>query len=51
MENTGVCCNVCECAHHCGSDQCDLTKIEVTNETTSQNAVAVPHFCKSYTQK
>lgn len=48
MENSGVKCNVCECVHNTECNKCNLPTIEVTNEKTGANAVAVPHFCKSY---
>lgn len=51
MENLGVCCNVCECTHNVSGAKCDLTKIDVTNEKTGANAVATPHFCKSFQGK
>lgn len=51
MENIGVACNVSECMHNVACNKCNLTKIEVTNEKTGANAVATPHFCKSYQQK
>lgn len=49
--NCGVCCNVHECMHHAGKDKCELGTIEVTNEKTGADSVAVPHFCKSYEKK
>ncbi|MGL5151566.1 MAG: DUF1540 domain-containing protein [Clostridium sp.] len=51
MSNPGVKCNVCECKHNKASNMCDLTSIEVTHEKTGADAVATPHFCKSYCQK
>lgn len=51
MENTGVSCNVNECVHNISTEKCDLVKIEVTHEKTSADAVATPHFCKSYQKK
>ncbi|MFI3238467.1 MAG: DUF1540 domain-containing protein [Lachnospiraceae bacterium] len=48
MENSGVCCSVCECKHYTGNDKCCLDKIQVTHEKTGADAVATPHFCKSY---
>lgn len=51
MDNTGVSCNVCECVHNVEANKCDLAKIEVTHEKTTAEAVAVPHFCKSYQKK
>ncbi len=51
MENIGVKCDVCECLHNEGCNRCTLSTIEVTHEQTSANAVATPHFCKSFTQK
>ena len=51
MENNGVCCNVCECTHNTECNKCDLSQIEVTHEKTGENAIAVPHFCKSYEKK
>ncbi len=51
MENSGVCCNVCECRHYLTSDKCKLPKIEVTCEKTGGDVIANPHFCKSYQQK
>lgn len=51
MENCGVMCNVCECMHHVSGDKCQLDKIEVTNEKTSAESIAIPHFCKSYEKK
>lgn len=50
MTNTGVKCDVCECVHNCECNQCALQTIEVTHQT-DQNAVATPHFCKSYQKK
>lgn len=51
MENSGVYCNVTECTHNVSSSKCDLAKIEITHEKTSADAVATPHFCKSYEKK
>lgn len=51
MENCGVLCNVCDCMHHCAGNKCCLETIEVSNEKTSAQAVANPHFCKSYDKK
>lgn len=51
MENSGVSCNVTECTHNVSSCKCDLSKIEVTHEKTGADAVATPHFCKSYEKK
>ncbi len=51
MENTGVKCNVCECAHNTECNKCNLPTIEVTHEKTSADAIANPHFCKSFEQK
>jgi hypothetical protein len=51
MENTGVACSVCECAHYMKDNKCNLSKIEVTNEKTGADSVSVPHFCKSYRKK
>lgn len=51
MENSGVSCNVCECAHNVGCNKCDLSKIEITHEKTTDAGVSNPHFCKSYQQK
>ncbi len=51
MSNTGVTCNVCECAHNQAGDKCSLASINVTHEKTGADAVATPHFCKSYCEK
>ena len=51
MENTGVKCDVCECVHNVSCCKCDLGTIEVTHQKTSADAVATPHFCKSYQMK
>lgn len=51
MNNQGVMCDVCECCHNVEGEKCDLQKIEVTHETSAANAVASPHFCKSFEQK
>lgn len=51
MDNEGVKCNVCECAHNLEHEKCDLAKIEVTHEKTAADAVNTPHFCKSYEKK
>lgn len=51
MKNQGVKCNVCECVHNEENYICNLTTIEVTHEKTGADAVATPHFCKSYTKK
>lgn len=49
MANQGVTCNVCECEHNDTTiNKCNLACIEVTHEKTGADAVAVPHFCKSY---
>ena len=44
-------CNVCECAHNGGCNCCTLERIEITHEKTGENAISVPHFCKSFKQK
>lgn len=51
MANPGVSCNVSECAHNQAGDKCSLTSISVTHEKTGADAVATPHFCKSYSMK
>lgn len=51
MGNQGVKCNVRECIHHESDCKCRLDTIEVTHEKTGANAVATPHFCKSYEEK
>ncbi len=51
MNNEGVKCNVTECEYHVDCCGCRLEKIEVTHEKTSADAIAVPHFCKSYQKK
>ncbi len=51
MENSGVCCNVSQCCHYKQDDKCQLAKIHITNEKTSADAIATPHFCKNYEQK
>lgn len=51
MANQGVNCNVCECMHNEMGNKCKLLCIEVTHEKTGADAVATPHFCKSYTMK
>lgn len=51
MKNSGVKCNVEECVHHCGVDDCSLPNIMVTHEKTGENSVSIPHFCKSYDKK
>lgn len=51
MSNSGVKCNVCECAYNASNNMCELACIEVTHEKTGADAVATPHFCKSYKQK
>ena len=52
MENIGVTCDVCSCAHHEGSSKCNLEQIHVTDhcEHCSQTQPN-PHFCKSYEEK
>ncbi len=51
MENSGVKCNVMECSHHSGTNQCSLACIEVTHEKTGPDSIPNPHYCKSYTMK
>ena len=51
MDNVGVNCNVRECVHNIAGAKCNLEKIDVTNEKTGSNAVATPHFCKSFNGK
>lgn len=51
MENAGVNCNVIECTHNLSGAKCDLAKIDVVNDKTGANAVAAPHFCKSFEGK
>lgn len=51
MENAGVSCNVRECTHNIAGTKCNLAQIQVTNEKTGPNAVATPHFCKSFDGK
>ncbi|MBS7307276.1 MAG: DUF1540 domain-containing protein [Eubacteriales bacterium] len=51
MENSGVTCNVVECAYNVGNNKCKLATIEVTHEKTSPDAMSTPHFCKSYQMK
>ncbi len=51
MCNKGVKCTVCECEHYAESDKCNLETIEVTHERTSVDAIAIPHFCKSYKKR
>lgn len=51
MENTGVNCNVCECTHNVSGAKCNLSKIDVVNDKTGANAIATPHFCKSFDKK
>ena len=43
--------NVRECVHNIAGAKCNLEKIDVTNEKTGSNAVATPHFCKSFNGK
>ena len=51
MSNCNVKCNVCECKHNdCGCNCC-LGCIEISHENTGADAVATPHFCKSYEKK
>ncbi len=51
MNNAGVVCTVCECVHNASCNKCNLQTIEVTNEKTTANAVAIPHFCKNFQQR
>ncbi len=51
MHNEGVKCSVNECEYHVDCDKCSLNKIEVSHEKTSADAIAIPHFCKSYQKK
>ena len=51
MHNEGVKCSVSECQYHVDCDKCSLDKIEVSHEKTSADAIAIPHFCKSYSKK
>lgn len=52
MANLGVKCNVCECSHNDSAmNACKLACVEITHEKTSADAVATPHFCKSYAMK
>ena len=52
MENIGVTCDVCSCAHHEGGSKCSLEQIHVTEhcEHCSQTQPN-PHFCNSYEEK
>ena len=51
MDNKGVYCTVSQCIYNEKSCKCNLEKIEVSNEKTGENCVAVPHFCKSYKER
>lgn len=51
MDNSGVACNVCECKHNEESCKCNLSKIQITHEKTGADAIATPHFCKSFEKK
>lgn len=51
MNNSGVKCDVNECAYNVECSKCSLATIEVTHQAQAQNAVATPHFCKSYQKK
>lgn len=51
MTNSGVSCNVNECMYHAKENKCSLDKIQVSHEKTSADAIAIPHFCKSYEKK
>lgn len=51
MTNSGVSCNVNECMYHAEENKCSLDKIQVCHEKTSADAIAIPHFCKSYEKK
>ena len=50
MDNVQVNCDVCECAHNEGCNNCSLSSIHITH-TADQNAVSTPHFCKSFEKK
>lgn len=51
MENSGVKCDVFECAHNKQACKCDLATIEITHQKNGSAPVDVPHFCKSYMKK
>ncbi len=53
MNNQGVNCDVCDCIHHNGGNNCNLPTIEVTNQggMSATNGVGNPHFCKNYQKK
>lgn len=52
MENTGVCCDVCECVHNCGCNKCGLAQITITEHCAEcDSPVENPHFCKDYQGK
>ncbi|MFI3141352.1 MAG: DUF1540 domain-containing protein [Clostridia bacterium] len=48
MNNKGVKCNVCECEYNVNNCGCCLDTVEITHEKTGADAIATPHFCKSY---
>lgn len=52
MENTGVTCDVCSCAHHEAGSKCCLQQIHVTEHCDHCSQTQPnPHFCQSYQER
>lgn len=52
MENTGVTCDVCSCAHHEAGSKCCLQQIHVTEHCDHCSQTQPnPHFCQSFQER
>ncbi len=52
MENEGVVCDVCDCAHNVACNKCNLPEIRITEQCAGcGQTVETPHFCKDYQEK
>lgn len=49
--NCRVKCTVCECAHNDMCQHCNLNSIEISGEKTTTDAIATPHYCKSFCRR
>lgn len=52
MENIGVICDVCTCAHNENGCKCSLEQIKVTEHCAcGEQKVENPHYCQSYRKR
>lgn len=49
--NCRVKCTVCECTHNDMCQHCNLNSIEISGEKTTTDAIATPHYCKSFCRR